>query len=66
MLNKKEFIREEKDCALQLGMSLKEYRKYVKNSKVSIYKKDNYTKYDNTILKSLGLTISDLKTRKGI
>ena len=63
MLNEKEFLKEEKDCANLLGMSIEEYRNYVKNVKVPT-KKFNKTKYDNSILKCLGLSANDLKLRK--
>ncbi len=36
MLSKKEFLKEEKDCAEMLGMTIKEYRNNLKNSKVTI------------------------------
>ena len=61
MFSKKEFLKEEKDCAYMLGMSLEEYREYVNNTKVPT-KKDNQAKreYDNSILTKLGLSSSDL------
>ena len=67
MLNEKEFLKEEKECASLLGMNLSEYRKYVKNTKVPNAK--NHVKkrnYDNSILQSLGLSVSDLKLRKDL
>ena len=65
MLDKKQFIEEEKDCASMLGLTLKEYRKSLKNIKVNNFNKRNETnkKYDNSILKSLGLSEKDLKFR---
>lgn len=65
MLDKKQFIEEEKDCASMLGLTLKEYRKRLKNIKVNNFNKRNETnkKYDNSILKSLGLSEKDLKLR---
>ncbi len=48
MLNSKEFLKEEKDCASMLGMSLEEYRSYVKNTKVP-NQKVNSTKKIKTI-----------------
>lgn len=66
MLNKKQFLAEEKECAEMLGMSLEEYRHDVKNTKVPAHysNKISSKKYDNSILKSLGLSEKDLKTRK--
>ncbi len=65
MLNRQQFIEEEKDCASMLGLTLKEYRKSLKNIKVHNYNKKNSTnkKYNNSILKSLGLSEKDLKHR---
>ena len=65
MFSKKEFLKEEKDCADMLEMSLEEYCEYVNNTKVPT-KKDNQgkRKYDNSILTKLGLSSSDLKNRK--
>ncbi len=37
MLNRQQFIEEEKDCASMLGLTLKEYRKSLKNIKVHNY-----------------------------
>lgn len=34
MFSKKEFLKEEKDCAYMLVMSLEEYHEYVNNTKV--------------------------------
>lgn len=66
MMNKKEFIESQKECAKMLGMSLSEYEVYCKNLKVP---KDNIEKikkgkkfYD--FLKSFGLEEKDLKVRK--
>lgn len=63
MLNKEEFLLEEKDCANMLGMNLEEYHKYLKDTKVST-KESNHDerKYDNSILTKLGLSSSDLKS----
>ena len=62
MPSKKQFMSEEKECAEMLGMTLKEYRDDLKNTKVSVY--HSVKKKDNSILKSLGLNEKDLKTRK--
>ena len=66
MLNEKEFLKEEKECADLLGMNLQEYRKYVNNTKVPTDQSKNKKRgtYDNSILKKLGLSIKDLKLRK--
>lgn len=65
MLNKREFLKEEKECANMLGMNLEEYRKSIKSAKASNKnsKNKNY-KYDNSILKKLGLSKSNLKIVK--
>ena len=41
MLDKQQFIEEEKDCASMLGLTLKEYRQSLKNVKVQNYNKKN-------------------------
>ncbi len=65
MLNKRELLTEEKDCADMLGMSIDEYREYVKNTKIPTKMRNNQRKkYDNSILSKLGLSTSDLKSRK--
>ena len=63
MLDKQQFIEEEKDCASMLGLTLKEYRKSLKNIKVNNFNNETNKKYDNSILKSLGLSEKDLKLR---
>lgn len=62
MPSRKEFMSEEKECAEMLGMTLKEYRNDLKNTKVSVYRSTK--KKDNYILKLLGLNEKDLKTRR--
>ena len=66
MLHRKQFVEEEKDCASMLGLTLKEYRQSLKNVKVQNYNKKKCInkKYDNSILKSLGLSEKDLKRRR--
>lgn len=64
MISKKELLKEEKDCASMLGMTLEEYREYTNNTKCNISKKTKEKKYNNSILSKLGLNINDLKTRK--
>ena len=67
MLNKKQMIEEQKDCAEMLGMTLKDYQSYVKNTKVpNVKSRQEKRKYDNSVLTKLGLSTSDLKTRKGV
>lgn len=60
ILSKKQFMSEEKECAEMLGMTLKEYRNNLKNTKAFVHCSDK--KQDNSILKSLGLSQKDLKT----
>ena len=65
MLNKKEFLADEKYCADMLGMSVDEYRKYVTNTKIPTQEKcSDKGHYDNSILNNLGLSKDDLKNRK--
>ncbi len=66
MLDQQKFIEEEKDCASMLGLTLKEYRQSLKNVKVhkQNMESDKNRKYDNSILKTLGLTEKDLKRRR--
>lgn len=62
MLNKKQLIKEQKDCADMLGMSLKEYQEYVKDTKIVSTKEENKNIiYDNSILKSFGVGEEILK-----
>lgn len=64
MLNEKEFQEEEKQCADLLGMSLKDYRKYVRETRIVTKEQKTNYEYDNSILSKLGLSSNDLKTRK--
>lgn len=64
MLSKKEFLNEEKECADMLGLSIEEYRKNLKNTKISRENKSKKQRYDNSILEFLGLSSKDLKRRK--
>lgn len=65
MMNRKEFIKSQKECAEMLGLSLKEYEQYCKNIKVSNkIKKANDRKnddYNKEILEFLKLDRSALK-----
>lgn len=65
MLSKKDVILEEKECAEMLGMSLEEYRKDMKNIKVSSIEKKTLKdiEYDNSILDYLGICEKDLKKK---
>ena len=69
MMSEEQFIKSQKECASMLGMPLSEYENYCKDMKVpSNVIKDNELEekqYDNSILKFLGLTPKDLKTKKG-
>ncbi len=64
MLSKKQFIEEEKDCAAMLGLTLKEYRQDLKNTRVHNVKVTAKKQHDNSILCKLGLSEKDLKRRK--
>ena len=61
MLSKKQFIEEEKDCAAMLGLTLKEYRQNLKNTKAHNTESNEKTIYNNSILYKLGLSEKDLK-----
>lgn len=64
MLNNKKRIKEEKECAEMLGMTVDEYRYELKNVKIPKREKTgNYT-FDNTILKKIGLNEEALKKNK--
>lgn len=67
MLSKKEFLKEEKECADMLGLTLNEYRESLKKVKLGTSdKKVKKEKYDNSILSFLGLSSKDLKKRKAL
>lgn len=67
MLNKKQFIKEQKDCADMLGMSLKKYLEYVKDTKIVNKNEENEkVTYDNSFLKSFGVGEEILKKGKYI
>ena len=62
MLTKKQFIKSQKECADMLGRTLQEYNKYCQKLKApKSQKKINNIKYNNIMLKSLGLKREDLK-----
>ena len=64
MLSKRQFIEEEKDCAAMLGLTLEEYRQDLKNTKVHNVESKRKKLHDNSILRKLGLSETDLKRRK--
>ena len=53
ILNKKEFIDSEKECASMLGMSLSEYQEYRNNLKFVPNKEIKETKQENRTLEML-------------
>lgn len=63
MISKKELIKEQKDCADMLGMSLSEYQRSLRETKVPVKDTTKVT-YDNSILKDLGINEEMLKKRK--
>ena len=64
MVDKNEFLEDEKDCALMLGLSLDDYRNDLKNTKCPTKEQEmNHFSYDNSILSYLGLSEGDLKKR---
>ena len=65
-MNKQQFMKEEKDCASLMGLTLKEYRQSLKNAKVnnSVVNDTKKRKYDNSILERLLLSKKDLKHRE--
>lgn len=62
MMNEKEFLKSQKECASMLGMSLKEYNEYLKKIKVNNNVKKDTS--DNTFLKFINIKESQLKLRK--
>ena len=65
MLSEKQFIEEEKDCAAMLGLTLEEYRKEIKETKVNKLSCNVSNRvYDNLILSKLGLSEKDLKRKR--
>ena len=59
MMNEKEFLKSQKECASMLGMSLKEYNEYLKKIKVNNNVKKDAS--DNTFLKFINIKESQLK-----
>ena len=64
MMTKKQFLESQKECASMLGMSLSEYQNDCKKVKITPRNSKDIPKYDNSILKKLGLNISDLKVMR--
>lgn len=67
MMNEKQFIESQKECADMLGMSLSEYQDYCKNLKVPTDKNtstNNSKNMTNEILELLEMDKGVLKTRK--
>lgn len=62
MMDKKQLVESQKECASMLGMTLNEYKKYLK--KVKVNEKSQQT-HENDFLKTFGIKKSDLKLRKG-
>lgn len=65
MISRKDLKNEQKDCAKMLGMTLSEYKKYCKKTKICPTQQSK-TVTDNTFLKMLGIDQSKLKLRKEI
>lgn len=60
MMNEKEYLKSQKECASMLGMSLNEYNEYLKKVKVN-----NNTKkgtVNNAFLETLNIKRSQLKS----
>lgn len=65
MINKKQLVESEKECASMLGMTLTEYRDYLKNVKVNEKRKSQQAQ-NQDFLNVFGIKKSDLKLRKGV
>ena len=61
MMNEKEFLKSQKECASMLNMSLDEYNEYLKKTKVNNNIKKDTT---NDFLKAINIKESQLKIRK--
>ena len=61
MITEEEFLKEEKECADLIGITLKEYRNSLKSIKIIPQKDNKKGGYDNSVLYKLGLTEKDLK-----
>ena len=61
-MNKKEYLKSQKDCAKMLGLSLKKYNESLKNIKVVKFKNKKANKKETiSILNELGLNENNLK-----
>lgn len=65
MMNKKQFINSEKECAEMLGITLNTYQENIKKIKVR-KPETKKIQFDNTILDKLGLSINDLKIKENV
>lgn len=64
MMNRKEYIQEQKDCAKMLGKSLKEYKADLKNTTAPKKERNSKNiKYDNSFLKLFNASEIDLKKK---
>ena len=61
MITEEEFLKEEKECADLIGITIKEYRNSLKSIKIIPQKDNKKGGYDNSVLNKLGLTEKDLK-----
>lgn len=62
MMNEKEILKSQKECADMLGMTLKEYNEYLKKTKVNDDIKNDIV--DTNFLKAINIKESQLKLRK--
>ncbi len=61
-MNKKEYLKSQKDCAKMLGLSLKKYNESLQNIKIVKFKNKKENKKDTiNLLHELGLSEKDLK-----
>lgn len=63
-MSKDEFLKEEKDCADMLGLTVEEYRKSAKKVKVSSKEQETGYIFDNTLLQQMGFDENILKKSK--
>lgn len=60
MMDKKQLVESRKECASMLGMTLNEYKKYLKKAKVN-EKLQSQQIQQNDFLETIGIKTSDLK-----
>ena len=65
MMDKKQLVESQKECASMLGMTLNEYKKYLKNAKVN-EKSQSQQAHQNDFLKIFGIETRNLKLRKEV